>query len=402
MARLTLLIAVFAVALAPGAQAADLAATQRVLGREMARSGAYSGAYVVDVNSGRELFTYRADVARMPASVEKLYTSATALLRHGPDARLTTTVLADELPDETGTIAGDIVLRGGGDPTFGPVAATALALKLINGGLTRIEGRVIGDESAFDAFRGPPSSRFQISSDVGPLSALAYNHGRTGKPRPYFQTSPARFAAEAFEKVLEKRGVKIAGKARSGLAPTGMTPLSEWESPPIASIARLMNQPSDNFIAEMLLKGLGAQFGGEGSTAGGGAVVRETLKQFDIAPKIVDGSGLSRFDRTTPRQVVRLLTGMEETEAASAFSESLAIVGRNGTLDRRMRGTSAQDRCRAKTGTLHDVSTLAGFCDTTGGERVAFAFMMNRVWPASARVLQDRMTAALARYDATG
>jgi len=67
-----------------------------------------------------------------------------------------------------------------------------------------------------------------------------------------------------------------------------------------------------------------------------------------------------------------------------------------------MRGTAAQDRCRAKTGTLRDVSALAGFCDTTGGERVAFAFLMNRVWPGSARVLQDRMTVALARYDATG
>ncbi len=402
MARLTLLIAVFAVALAPGAQAADLAATQRVLGREMARSGGYSGAYVVDVTSGRELFTYRADVARMPASVEKLYTSAAALLRHGPDARLTTTVLADELPDETGTIDGNIALRGGGDPTFGPATAIALARKLTNGGLTRIEGRVIGDESAFDVFRGPPSSRFQTSSDVGPLSALAYNRGRTGKARPYFQASPARFAAQAFEAALERRGVRIVGKARSGLAPTGMTPLSDWQSPTMAVIARQMNQPSDNFIAEMLLKGLGAQFGAEGSTAGGGAVVRETLKQFDIAPKIIDGSGLSRFDRTTPRQVVRLLTGMEKTEAAVAFNDSLAVVGRNGTLYRRMRKTAAQDRCRAKTGTLHDVSTLAGFCDTTGGERVAFAFMMNRVWPASARVLQDRMTTALARYDATG
>ena len=66
-----------------------------------------------------------------------------------------------------------------------------------------------------------------------------------------------------------------------------------------------------------------------------------------------------------------------------------------------MRGTAAQDRCRAKTGTLRDVSALAGFCDTTGGERIAFAFLMNGVWPASARALQDRMTVALARYDAT-
>ena len=65
----------------------------------------------------------------------------------------------------------------------------------------------------------------------------------------------------------------------------------------------------------------------------------------------------------------------------------------------RMRGTAAQDRCHTKTGTLHDVSTLAGFCNTTGGERVAFAFLMNRVNPSAAHALQDRMTAALARLD---
>src|SRR5687768_16530637 len=153
-----------------------------------------------------------------------------------------------------------------------------------------------------------------------------------------------------------------------------------------------MNQPSDNYIAEMLIKSLGAEFGRAGSTAAGGAVVRETVGRFGITPTVVDGSGLSRANRTTPRQVVQLLTGMDASEAATAFDESLAVAGRNGTLDRRMRGTAAQDRCRAKTGTLHDVSALAGFCDTTGGERVAFAFLMNGVWPPSARVLQDRMT----------
>ena len=76
------------------------------------------------------------------------------------------------------------------------------------------------------------------------------------------------------------------------------------------------------------------------------------------------------------------------------------MIGRNGTVYNRMRGTAAQDRCHAKTGTLRDVSALAGFCTTTGGERVAFAFLMNRVYPSAARVLQDRMTVALARYDA--
>ena len=134
MARLLALAALLVLAArAHRAQAADLAATQRVLAREMARSGAYSGAYVVDVRTGQTLYSYRADVGRAPASVEKLYTSATALLNYGAEGRLTTSVLATTLPDETGTIAGDVVLRGGGDPTFGTTAAKALAEKARRG-----------------------------------------------------------------------------------------------------------------------------------------------------------------------------------------------------------------------------------------------------------------------------
>jgi D-alanyl-D-alanine carboxypeptidase/D-alanyl-D-alanine-endopeptidase (penicillin-binding protein 4) len=166
----------------------------------------------------------------------------------------------------------------------------------------------------------------------------------------------------------------------------------------MSTIVRWMNQPSDNFIAETLITGLGASFGELGSTAAGSAVVRSTVRRFGVRPRVVDGSGLSRSDRTSPRQVVNLLTGMDASEVAEEFDASLAVVGRNGTLYRRMRGTAAQDRCHAKTGTLHDVSTLAGFCNTVGGQRVAFAFLMNRVWPPSAHVLQDRMTVALARY----
>ena len=398
--RLSLVIALLVLVAAPSARAAGPAATKRVLQREMARAGASSGAYVVDLGSGTELYASKADVGRMPASVNKLYTSATALLRYGADGHLTTSVLSNGLPDETGTITGNVVIRGGGDPTFNSASASTLAKQLAGAGLQRVDGRVIGDESAFDAFRGVPASGYRLTSEVGPLSALAFNHGRTGKAAPYYQASPAKFTAQAFEKALEKEGVKITGSARAGLTPEGMTPLSEFESPPISAIVRLMNQPSDNYIAEMLIKGLGAQFGTAGSTTAGGTVVKDAVRDFGITPAVIDGSGLSRSDRTTPREVVQLLRNMDESEAGVAFDESLPVVGRNGTLYNRMRGTAAQDRCHAKTGTLRDVSALAGFCNTTGGERVAFAFLMNRVNPSGARTLQDRMTVALARYDA--
>src|SRR5689334_16186091 len=118
MVRLLALVALILAALVAPAQAATLAETQRVLTREMARAGAYSGAYVMDLGSGEEIYARKADTPRMPASVEKLYTSATAMLLYGPEATLTTSVLASALPDATGTITGNLVLRGGGDPTF--------------------------------------------------------------------------------------------------------------------------------------------------------------------------------------------------------------------------------------------------------------------------------------------
>jgi serine-type D-Ala-D-Ala carboxypeptidase/endopeptidase (penicillin-binding protein 4) len=396
--RLTLLVLALLALLAGPAQAAGLSATKRVLNREMRHAGASSGAYVVDMDTGRTLYSRRANTPRMPASVEKLYTSSTALLLYGAQGHLTTTVLASALPDATGLVPGNLVLRGGGDPTFDKRALGRLAAKLVRGGLTHVEGRVVGDESAFDAFRGVPSSGYSLTSDVGPLSALSYDHGVTGKRRPFWQRSPAWFTAHALTSALRRRGVRIDGKPRAGRASTGMVPLLEWNSPAFGDIVREMNQPSDNYMAETLAKDLGASFGAAGSTSDGAAVVRSTVARFGISPTIVDGSGLSRSDRTSPRQVVKLLTGMAGTEAGPVLDASLPVVGRNGTMYRRMRGTAAQDRCHTKTGTLHDVSSLAGYCTTVSGERIAFAFLMNYVYPLYAHVLQDRMTVALARY----
>src|SRR3954463_12584924 len=170
------LLVLFALlALAPPAHAADLAATQRLLAREMGRAGSAAGAYVVDVGTGQELYSYNADVERLPASVEKLYTSSAALLRYGAEGRLSTTVLSDGGPGEDGELAGDGVLRGGGDPTFDPADAGTLADRLVRAGLERIDGRVVGDESTFDAFRGPPSSKDQLTPDGRPPHAPPVN-----------------------------------------------------------------------------------------------------------------------------------------------------------------------------------------------------------------------------------
>jgi D-alanyl-D-alanine carboxypeptidase/D-alanyl-D-alanine-endopeptidase (penicillin-binding protein 4) len=398
MARALLIALLSLSVLAPAASAGDLAATRRVLDAQMDRAGGGAGAYVVDLDSGQTLFEDAAGVPRVPASVEKLYTTATALLRFGPDATLPTAALGDVAPDANGLLEGDLYLRGGGDPAFDSRAAGALADSLIAQGLLEVSGRVIGDESAFDQLRGGPESGYRTSIWVGPLSALSLNQGRTGRRRPRFQASPALFAAQVFERALERRGVSVRRRARAGLAPPAAAVLAESASPPLATLIARTNAPSDNFFAETLLKALGARFGGGGSTAAGARVVRSTVRDLGARPRVVDGSGLSTGNRTSPRQVVRLLTAMDRSEAGIFFAESLAIAGRTGTLEDRMGRTAARDRCSAKTGTLYWVSSLAGYCETLGGARVAFAFLMNGLSPYSAQRLQDRMTAALARY----
>jgi D-alanyl-D-alanine carboxypeptidase/D-alanyl-D-alanine-endopeptidase (penicillin-binding protein 4) len=399
MLRLIIALLLAAALLPAAARAAGPAATRAALASQMRFAGGGSGALAVDLDSGRTIYASRANTARTPASVEKLYTTSTALALYGVDGHLTTQVLGDGGVDPGGVLNGNLYLRGGGDPNFGDRQAGELADRLVfDTGLREISGRVIGDESAFDSLRGPPSEGYRTTNEVGPLSALTFNRGRTGARRPYWQKSPPLFAARAFQRALARRGIVIGGAARAGIGQRGAVPLAEQPSTTIAELARVTNRPSDNFNAETLIKALGDEFGAGGTTRAGAEVVRRTMAGFGLRPRVVDGSGLSRGDRTTPRQVVSLLQHMDGDPAGPAFETSLAVAGRNGTLVHRMRRSVARDRCHAKTGTLNFVSALAGYCQTTAGARVAFAFLMNGVNVSAAHTLQDRMAAALARY----
>ncbi|MBJ7332738.1 MAG: D-alanyl-D-alanine carboxypeptidase/D-alanyl-D-alanine-endopeptidase [Solirubrobacteraceae bacterium] len=378
------------------AQAIDSPALKRKLSKEMRFAGGLSGAYVRDVSSGRTLFSWRADAPRVPASVEKLYTTASALLRDGPAFTVPTLAVSDIAPDEEGAIAGDLYIVGEGDPTLTTKGIELLAAGVAAKGVTRIEA-VYGDDDAWDRRVGGPDSAFGYDRYLGgQLGALAPNRGWDGRN---LQKSPADYAARKLTAALRADGVKVGRMGGRGSAPETATEIARVASPPLRELARATNVPSDNYLAEMLLKGLGDRYGVLGTTGAGAAVARDTLDDFGIRPRIVDGSGLSRGNRTTPRQVVRLLERMAGQESGTAFRESLALAGSTGTIQRRMRGTAAGGNCRAKTGTLNGVSALAGYCKARDGGDVAFSILMSRVGIFTAHGAQDRMAAAIARWD---
>jgi D-alanyl-D-alanine carboxypeptidase/D-alanyl-D-alanine-endopeptidase (penicillin-binding protein 4) len=213
-----------------------------------------------------------------------------------------------------------------------------------------------------------------------------------------WQSDPATFVAGRMRVTLRSEQVDVSQRARAGRAPADAITLATTESPPLEALVRHTNHASDNYYAETLLKGLGARSGTSGSTAAGAAIASKFARELNFRARIVDGSGLSRANSISPRAVGRLLVEAQDEPWFDSFYRSLPLAGKSGTLHKRMRGTAASGRCRAKTGTLSGVSALAGYCKTRGGKRAAFALIMNGVSVFAARRAQDRIAAAIASY----
>ncbi len=228
-----------------------------------------------------------------------------------------------------------------------------------------------------------------------PLSALVVNRARRHK-----QTTPdpAGAAAALFAEVLKERGIEVAGGSAWGTAPDEAEALAQVESAPLEEILRFMDQESDNFTAEQVLKALGAEIRGKGTTGAGAAVVVETLKEAGVplaGVRIADGSGLSRLDRLTPRALAAiLLTAWGDEELRPVLWEALPVAGRSGTLAGRLDSRPALGAVRAKTGTTAIASALSGYVR----HRFVFVVVQNgdpiSTWWA--RHAQDRFATALA------
>lgn len=355
---------------------------------------------VVELASGHVVYARNPDLPVEPASNEKLCVNYASLVVLGPHYRFPTEVLADGTRAGT-TWRGNLTLKGFGDPSLTTAGLERLVDILWAEGIRKVTGRIVGDASYFD---DDPTAPGWLPSFAGlespPISALVVNRA---DDNGQLVSDPPLAAATEFDELLHAHGI-LAGRPRTGVAPPGSLLLATIHSPPLPQVLEFMDQISDNFTAEMLLKAIGAAATGRGTSAAGALVVREVLASAGVplrGVRIVDGSGLSRWDRVTAAELSALLLRIWVNPTLRAIVlDALPVAGETGTLEYRMTTPPARGLVRAKTGTTDIASALSGFV----GRRFAFVTIENGypVNADAAHAMQDRVAETLAAAVAAG
>jgi serine-type D-Ala-D-Ala carboxypeptidase/endopeptidase (penicillin-binding protein 4) len=440
-------------------------------------------AIVVDVQSATALtapvWSAEADVGQSLASTTKILTSAAALSALGPGFRWRTTIIADKFDAVTGEVAGNLYVRGRGDPTLLYRDMLQLAADAHAAGIRKVTGKLVVDASYFDDQNQPPhfdeqpNERAGFRADVAALSVdrnaitVVVEPGMAGAAptisldppvtETYVVKSPTvttvdqgnssikveqkaskrrveltisgqiragsgfdysrfrvddslRFAHDALHAALRAKGIKISAGFSSGAAPAAGKIVASHDSATLADVVKQMNKQSDNFIAESVLKTLGAQTKGaaKATWADGIAAVRTYLTN---AAKVQgtwradNGSGLYNASDMSARQLAAVLVAARADERiALEFMTSLPIAGVDGTLANRFTGSIAKGLVRAKTGTLDNVSALAGYAGTTSNPFVV-VIVVNKFAKRdrkAVRAVQDEIAEAVVAYSLAG
>lgn len=326
---------------------------------------------LVSIDGGSVLFEREPDVPRIPASTQKLYVAAVALSRLGPDHRFITEVRSNAVVGAGGVLAGDLVVRASGDPSFDTAQLRSLADGIVRSGVRVVQGGLVVDDSRFDATTRIDSWKAAFSpGEVGLLDAFSVN----GNHRTAVDAAIANL--ELFRSVLLAKGVTVAGPSSRGSSPNGPV-LASVASAPLRDLVDHMLKKSDNTYAELLIKELGATTG-PGTTSGGVRAIAAEFARLGVpAPLQIDGSGLSALNRSTPRQQVQWLQRI--SGSVSDLRGSLPGACIDGTLRSRMCRTAAASNVTAKSGAIDNVVGLAGYATTVSGRKVTFSFLLNDV-----------------------
>jgi D-alanyl-D-alanine carboxypeptidase/D-alanyl-D-alanine-endopeptidase (penicillin-binding protein 4) len=370
-------------------------------------SGARVGVAAVSLPDGELLFAEGADDLLAPASVAKIFTAATALWRLGPHFRWRTPIAHDGVRSGD-SIDGNLWVLGRGAPDLVEEILFVTATAIHDLGLEHIRGDLIVDDRYFDDVRYPegwPGGRQVREAYHAPVSALMANFAAVRVGREWEAVDdPALHFGERLREILAMTGVEIGGAVRrptseesarypmhgivgdetgSSPLPTGLSSLHVIRSEPLGRIAMDINKYSNNVMAESVLKSLGAiEYGSPGTTQKGLAVVARFMDEVLGVPLnsyvLADGSGLSRLDRVTPRQILGLLElAYDDFHLGPELVASLKLSGLDGWSPAAFRHAPLVGELRVKSGHIRGVNTLAGFVHGASGRTMAFCVMVN-------------------------
>jgi serine-type D-Ala-D-Ala carboxypeptidase/endopeptidase (penicillin-binding protein 4) len=452
---------------APVAPLASLATSLESLFATPDLSHAHLGVLVRSLLTGETIYALNEQRMMVPASNQKLLTVAAAARKLGWDFRYTTRVLATGTLQPDGTLDGNLVVVGSGDPTINPRhperwgALDEWAGQIAARGVRVIGGHLIGDDNTFaEPGWGSGWSWDDLAADYGsPIGALQYNenevelligpgmapgkaaivasaplgHGLLvdnqvvtvaadqparvsverapgqimltlrgqvaagAKPlrRVVSVENPTRLFVNAFREALSRKGVFVAGSAididelREAPDVAGAQTWITDRSAPLYEIADPLQKWSRNGYAETLLWTM-SPAGAPASEAAGLTVLRETLTTLGVDSSLYrafDGSGLSRYDMVSAEALVRLLTAVWNDPAmVGPYRTALPVAGTAGSLANQMKGTPAEERVWAKTGSMFNIRSLSGYVLTADDEPLAFSFLANNYTVPSADV----------------
>lgn len=434
------------------------------------------GVLIKPLDRDETWYELNANKLMMPASTLKVVTLAAAADVLGWDFRYETSVFAVGTVN-AGVLHGDLVVVGSGDPSLDDWdgAATRLfadwAARLRAAGISAIDGRIVGDDNAFEDERlglgwawddlptgfaagvgalqfneGSVQVRLAPGDAVGDkavatltpatgglvldnfiVTAPADSVGHVERRRlpgssrlelrgtlplrgfPFSQTAsvdnPTLYFVRALRESLLADGIAVTGAAvdiddlMSPPSHAGLTPLIVYASAPLSELATTMMKLSQNQYAEALLKTIGM-----GTAAGGRMAVQQTLQQWNIDPAGLlqaDGSGLSRYNYITPGTMTAVLAHIaHDARLGAPYEATLPVAGRDGTLEFRMRRTTAAGKAQVKTGSMTGVRAVAGYVRTADGEMTAVTVFANDFDSSSDTVITTAIDDVLARLAA--
>jgi D-alanyl-D-alanine carboxypeptidase/D-alanyl-D-alanine-endopeptidase (penicillin-binding protein 4) len=433
----------------PGDVATETGLVQRIRTAIVrAKLGDQLGVSLVDVRSGRSLFAHNPMLPLDPASNQKLVTAAAALIELGPDFRMLTGLygqveqdavvsglylkgygdptlqsadlvgLAEQIVARGVQSVDEVVVDGGyfDDRTLPPgfeaqpeeispfrsavaavsVNANAYTLRVAPGSAVDAPARVRVDAEGYFAL-----SNGITTSERGVANVIAVQNQKNdklalrvsgtvplGTPALAYRRrveAPLYFAGYTLVEALRALRVQVPRRVRLASLPSGLPLLASRRSPPLAEQLSALGKQSDNFVAEMLLKVLGAERAGlPGSTDHGSRIALQALKRLNVSPggvRILNGSGLFAPNRIAAGQLTQLLAAMYNNPSTRPeYVAHLAIAGLDGTLSKRLTQLPSPRVVRAKTGTLDDVIALSGYVLGRTPERVfAFSVLANGV-----------------------